>query len=99
LKYALRKAETVTFQNADDMAILIRNNFTRAENSVLIRGSGVDLQKFSPRDNTESDPPLILLPTRLIHDKGISVFIAAAEILKKRQIPARFPGGRWHHRT
>jgi glycosyltransferase involved in cell wall biosynthesis len=90
LKYALRKAETVTFQNSDDMDILIRRNFVRAENSVLIRGSGVDLQKFAPRNNTESNPPLILLPTRLIHDKGISVFIAMAEILKKRQIPARF---------
>lgn len=90
LKYALRKAETVTFQNSDDMQILIRKNFVRAENSVLIRGSGVDLKKFSPRDNTQSDPPLILLPTRLIRDKGISVFIAMAETLKKRQIPARF---------
>ncbi|MCE7887731.1 MAG: glycosyltransferase family 1 protein [Alphaproteobacteria bacterium PRO2] len=90
LKHALHKAETVTFQNTDDMQILIRKNFLRAENSVLIRGSGVDLQKFSPRNNTESDPPLVLMPTRLVHDKGISIFIAMAEILRKRRIFARF---------
>jgi glycosyltransferase involved in cell wall biosynthesis len=90
LKYALRKAETVTFQNSDDMQILTSRNFVRAENSVLIRGSGVDLQKFSPSSGAESNPPLVLLPTRLIHDKGISVFMAMAEILKKRHIPARF---------
>ena len=90
LKYALRKAETVTFQNSDDMQILTSQNFVRSENAVLIRGSGVDLQKFSPRGDAESNPPLVLLPTRLIHNKGISVFIAMAEILKQRQIPARF---------
>lgn len=99
LKYALRKAKTVTFQNSDDMQILTSQNFVRSENAVLIRGSGVDLQKFAPRGDAESDLPLILLPTRLIHDKGISVFIAMAEILKKRQIPARFQvaGGTTEH--
>lgn len=99
LKYALRRAETVTFQNSDDMQILTFRNFVRAKNTVLIRGSGVDLQKFSPRSDTESNPPLILLPTRLIHDKGISIFIAMDEILKKRQIPARFQvaGGTTEH--
>jgi glycosyltransferase involved in cell wall biosynthesis len=89
----------VTFQNPDDRDIMLENNFVRAEAITLIRGSGVDLQKFTPRPAVDSNPPVVLLATRLIHDKGISVFIEAAEILKKRQIPARFQvaGGTTEH--
>lgn len=90
LKLVLRNPGTVvTFQNSDDMNILIRKNFVHKKDCVLIPGSGVDIEKFYPRADAD-DPPLVLMPTRLIHDKGISIFIEMAKILEKRRIPARF---------
>ncbi|MGB4107681.1 MAG: glycosyltransferase family 4 protein [Alphaproteobacteria bacterium] len=92
LKHVLRNPDAVvTFQNSDDMNILVRKNFVAEENCVLIPGSGVDIEKFSPRAGTDNSlPPLVLMPTRLVRDKGVSVFIEMAKILEKRQIPARF---------
>lgn len=91
LKYALRHpAAHVTFQNIDDMNLMITKNYVRAERSTLIRGSGVDIQKYSPVNNAETLPPLILMPTRLLHDKGVSVFIEMAKILEARGVKARF---------
>lgn len=91
LKYALRHpAAYVTFQNIDDMNLMITKNYVRAERSTLIRGSGVDIQKYSPANNAETLPPLVLMPTRLLHDKGVSVFIEMAKILETRGVKARF---------
>ena len=91
LKFALRHpAAHITFQNIDDMNLMIANNYVWAERVTLIRGSGVNIQKFSPANNVETQPPLVLMPTRMIHDKGISVFIEMAKILTKREIQARF---------
>jgi glycosyltransferase involved in cell wall biosynthesis len=91
LKFALRHPSAhITFQNCDDMNLMITKNYVRAERATLIRGSGVDLQKFSPVNNAESKPLLVLMPTRLIHDKGISVFVEMAKILEKRRVQARF---------
>lgn len=100
LKSVLRNPDAVvTFQNSNDMDVLARGNFVRKENCVLIPGSGVDIEKFSPRDGEDSSPPLILMPTRLVRDKGISIFVKMANILKKRQVLARFQiaGGTTDH--
>jgi glycosyltransferase involved in cell wall biosynthesis len=91
LKYALRHPSAyITFQNSDDMNLLIGKKYVRPERVTLIRGSGVNLDKYNPSHNNEIEPPLVVLPARLIRDKGISVFIDMAKIIEKRQIPARF---------
>ncbi len=91
LKLALRHpAAHVTFQNIDDMNLMITNNYVYAERATLIRGSGVDIQKFSPVNNAETQPPLVLMPTRLLRDKGVAVFIEMAKILMTRGVEARF---------
>ena len=86
------------FQNPDDRELMIQRRFARQSDAILIPGSGVDLTKFS----FTSEPhgvPLVLMPTRLVHDKGVSVFVEAARILKKRGVNARFEiaGGETKH--
>lgn len=92
LKCALnRPGARVTFQNSDDMDILMRGKFVRPETATLIYGSGVDLEKFHPAGaGAGEDPPLVLMPARLVRDKGVSVFIDMAEILAKRGVRAQF---------
>lgn len=86
-----RPHTTLIFQNPDDMELLIAKNYVARENCVLVRGSGVDLTRFCPDEQTPPDyPPVVLMPTRLVHDKGVGVFIEAARILKARGIHASF---------
>lgn len=80
----------ITFQNSDDQKILVEAGWVRPDSCTLIPGSGVNLDKFTPTPPISNDAPIVLMPTRLVHDKGISVFIEMAKILEARGIPARF---------
>lgn len=91
LKLALKhKRAQLIFQNPDDMALMIRRGFACAERCTLIRGSGVDLKEFPLTELPEDAEPIVLMPTRLVHEKGIAVFIEAANILRAREAKARF---------
>ncbi len=91
LKLALGgKNMRVIFQNPDDLNLFIRRGFVRPERTALIRGSGVDTSVFSPREGAEEEPPIVLMPTRLVRDKGIVVFVEAARLLKAEGVDARF---------
>lgn len=91
LKLALGgKNMRVIFQNPDDLNLFIRRGFVRPERTALIRGSGVDTSVFSPREGAEEEPPIVLMPTRLVRDKGIAVFVEAARLLKAEGVDARF---------
>jgi len=92
LVFAFRRNMThLIFQNADDRALLIDNSTATVEASSLIKGSGVYLDRFEvTQESQQSEPPLVLMPTRLVHEKGVAVFIEAARILKDKGVNARF---------
>lgn len=92
LRFALKNPRAqIIFQNPDDMAMMTRGHFVREENCHLIRSSGVDLEAFQPRDEAKVDsPPLVVMATRLIHDKGVKEFIEAARLIKSRGSEAQF---------
>lgn len=99
LSFLFKRPKTIIiFQNSDDMKMLIERGYAHTRQCKLILGSGVDLDRFT-REHTPINPPLILMPTRLVHEKGISVFIEAARILKKRGLNAQFQiaGGETSH--
>lgn len=73
----------VIFQNADDQREFIKNGLLRSDHSVLIKGSGVSLTEFKPLAEPESSRIVVLLPARLLWDKGVGEFIQAAELLRK----------------
>ena len=56
----------------------------RAEQAVLIRGSGVDLHAFNFVPEY-SGPPVALMVARLLVDKGINEFIQAAQYSQQQQ--------------
>jgi len=87
-RHALR-GTTVIFQNPDDQAFFIREKLVMAEQSHLIRGSGVDLERFTPQPETAGDP-VVMLPSRMLWSKGIREFIEAGRILRSSGCRARF---------
>lgn len=88
LRLALRrKSIELIFQNPDDMEIMVADRLADPARSHLIRGSGVDVTAFTPRtDVLDADLPIVVMPTRLVHDKGVAVFVEAARILQKRGV-------------
>lgn len=89
-KLALHGAETVFFQNGDDLALFQRKGILKkGQQTVLCRGTGVDIQHFAPTP-PPLDPPVFLLVGRLIEAKGLYEYAAAARLLKERYPAARF---------
>lgn len=79
----------VVFENPDDRETMIRDGWVRPEDAVLIRGAGVDLGAFDPVPEPPGTP-MVVLGARMLWDKGVGEFVAAARQLKREGIAARF---------
>jgi glycosyltransferase involved in cell wall biosynthesis len=75
-------------QNPDDQAMLIELGLD-PDRIRLIPGAGVNLDVFRPTP-PPAGPPTVVMPTRLLWDKGVGEFIAAARLLRARGVDARF---------
>lgn len=84
-----RRDIRVIFENADDLRLFETEAVVRPAQSVLIRGAGVDLARFQPRHRT-GGRPMVLLPARLLWDKGVREFCAAASSIRAAGVDARF---------
>lgn len=81
---ALSGANTHTiFQNDDDQAFFTDRSLVRDEQAVLIRGSGVNLDQFSPKPEPRG-VPVVLYAGRMLWSKGVGDLVAAVPILRKR---------------
>jgi glycosyltransferase involved in cell wall biosynthesis len=79
----------VIFENPEDCQTFIQNKFIQPEQSHLILGTGVDVEKFQPASKTKSTP-LVLFSSRLLATKGLIEFVDAAELLLQKGLKARF---------
>lgn len=81
----------VFFQNPDDLKDFLRlkimdDNFK----AVRTMGSGVNLDRFPRKSLSQERPIIFLLIARLLKDKGVTEFVAAAELLHDRYPYAKF---------
>lgn len=89
-KAAFRSPQALAlFQNPDDRNTFIRTGIVSANKTALIRGSGVDPSLFDAGP-PPSGRPIVMLPARLLREKGVPEFIEAAAILRSRGVSARF---------
>ncbi|MGA0585022.1 MAG: glycosyltransferase family 4 protein, partial [Castellaniella sp.] len=79
----------VIFQNASDRDVLVQAGAVRSEQVVMVRGSGVDLDRFAPAPWPDG-PVTVAMASRLLRDKGVREFVEAA-----RLSAARGEGLRW----
>jgi len=79
----------VIFQNPDDRAVFLQSRLVDPKRVALIRGSGVDIQLFAPQPEP-AGVPLVVLPARMLWDKGVGEFVAAARALQAQGLRARF---------
>ncbi|MBA6153578.1 glycosyltransferase family 4 protein [Gelidibacter maritimus] len=91
-KLSIRKNRAIVFQNTDDHQLLLDRKIIDVSQKVaFVSGSGVNLEQFRFKEKKTTDHVSFLLIARLIKEKGIALYMEAAEILK-----ARYPQSEFH---
>jgi glycosyltransferase involved in cell wall biosynthesis len=81
-KLAVRRANSVIVFNRDDRAEMMRHGIISARHNVVqVPGSGVNTERF-PWRPLDRGTPVFLLVARLMRDKGLEEYVAAARIVK-----------------
>ena len=76
-------------QNKDNLKVvqnlgILDNNYIR-----LIKGAGVEIDKFTPSP-IPNGIPIVILPARMLWDKGVNEFVKVAKRIKARGIKSLF---------
>jgi len=77
-------------QNKDDRKLLEGCRVIDRGRIRLIRGAGVNAKFFFPKYVLHSATPLIILPARMLWDKGVEDFVICAQYCKKKKINVKF---------
>ena len=98
-----REANRVIIQNSEDRDFFLANRMFAESDIRFIRGSGADLSRLT----AEPEPagaPVVVFVSRMLRQKGVEDFVAAATALRARLVPGRFvlvgdpdPGNRQSH--
>lgn len=89
-RFALaHRRSLIIFQNADDRRIFEKNRISAPEHSIMIKGSGTDLARFDPKPS-RNERVQFILPARMLVEKGVCDFVAAARIVRAAGHDARF---------
>ena len=90
LRIVLRLGHSVVLvQNRDDQDRLVGAGVVPASRTRLIAGSGIDVALYSLQPQP-SGISVVVLPARMLWDKGIGEFVEAARWLKQKGVHARF---------
>jgi len=93
LRRALQVSSIHTaFQNAHDRAHLVSLGIVSERDTTLIPGTGVDLTQYKPSSHQtrRPGPPVVIMAARLLWDKGVAEYVAAAKAIHNQGIEARF---------
>jgi glycosyltransferase involved in cell wall biosynthesis len=85
----LLKHSWVIFLNQDDQKAFLDMRLLDPKRVALIRGDGVDTRLFIPQPEPVGIP-LVILPARMLWDKGVGEFVAAARTIRAGGTSARF---------
>ena len=90
IRLACRRSGTlVILQNVEDVKTLVEGRAVDAGAVVLIRGSGVDVRAI----RHQPEPPgrvRVILASRMLREKGVPEFVAAAQQLREEGVAADF---------
>ncbi|MEQ1804162.1 MAG: glycosyltransferase family 4 protein [Burkholderiaceae bacterium] len=92
-KRALHRSHRVLFQNEDDRRYFVESGLVGASRTDRVPGSGIDLDAFAWQAlpaRTGAEPVRFLFVGRLLRDKGVVEYVAAARELRRRGVAAEF---------
>lgn len=86
---ALRLADRVIFLNPDDRREFIDRGLVLPAHAVILGGIGLDLQEW-PYAEADAGAATFVMVGRLLRDKGVEEYVAAAKALRPEYPHARF---------
>lgn len=90
IRYSLgRQARRVIIENNDDFKNLVAGGFAKNDLIALIKGAGVDTEKFDYKPEPDGQVRVIMV-SRLLRDKGVQEFAIAAKLVKAREDNVQF---------
>ncbi len=87
-KRGLKASHYTIFQNNDDRVEFIRNKLIKEEKTLLVNGSGVNMEYFKKKPLPERTTFFML--ARALKSKGVIEYLEAASKLKKKYPKVRF---------
>lgn len=82
-RFALRNAKGVIFQNTDNLHAFISHKLTSKSKAHRVHGSGVNLSEYKQTELPKGKTTFLLV-ARLLGDKGIREYAAAAKEVKQQ---------------
>ena len=90
IRYSLgRQARRVIIENNDDFNNLVAGGFAKNDSIALIKGAGVDTEKFDYKPEPDGQVRVIMV-SRLLRDKGVQEFTDAAKLVNARESTVQF---------
>lgn len=89
-RQAFQRASMVFFQNADDRDLFVKKRLVAPPQTGLVAGSGINLTHFRMSALPTEGPLRFLMIARLLGDKGVREYVAAAKICRQSLPDARF---------
>ena len=91
-RLAFARSATVFFQNPVDRAMFVGRGLVAAGRAALLPGSGIDTRRYAPDSKPRADDGrfAFLLVARLLRDKGVEEYVAAARLVRVAYPDARF---------
>lgn len=87
---ALKRAEAVPFQNRDNRDLFVARGIVPAGKCHVVNGSGVDVRHYDVAPLPDTPAPKFLIIARLLGDKGLREYAAAADIVHRTHPDAEF---------
>ena len=82
-KVALSRADTVFFQNDENMEFFLKHRIS-FKNNILIPGSGVNVDEFKYHQYNKSEIIHFAFISRIMKEKGIDYYLEAASFIKQK---------------
>ena len=78
------------FLNEHDSQLFVRLKLIKSSRMSVIRGVGVDTNRFSRGSKVKSGTLVVLMASRMLWDKGVNEFVESMRVLRQRGVTARF---------
>ncbi len=88
-RIALKNSKAVIFQNKDNRDLFIEKGIVPLCKTHIVNGSGVNINKFSFSEQPKNEVSFLLV-SRLLGEKGLREYAAAAQIVKDKFPSAKF---------
>lgn len=83
-RLAMKSADTIFFQNQDNMGLFEKEKIGR--NYKLLSGSGVNLDRYQPEEFPMEGKPGFIYISRVMKEKGIEQYMDAAEHFSEKAV-------------